>query len=540
MSLLTDPLLAFFVVAALGYVVGKVRVAGVSLGIAAVLFAGLGLSAAVPGIAIPIIVPHMGLALFIYAIGLSAGPGFFKLFRARGLRDGALAVGALTLAAAVTVGLAAALGLSPATAAGLYCGALTNTPALAAVVDQLDGDAAAVPVVAYSVAYPFGVLGVLLAIGVVKRLLRLSYGTEQLGRLDPEVVGEELSGVTFVVGQAADGQALGGLVRDHRLRVRFVRHRRGDRVAVAEEYTVLAEGDLLTAVGTREELERCVPVLGPTSDEHLELDRSVLDFRRIFVSNPDVVERPLRTLQLHERFGAAVTRIRRGEVEILAGEDTELELGDRIRVVAPRDQMAALGRHLGDSYHSLAEIDALTFGLGIVLGLLLGALPVPLPGGGTFRLGVAGGPLVAGLVLGRLGRSGPLVWTLPYSASVTLRQWGLLLFLGGVGLRSGSQFVGTVASPEGLRLLAAGALVTLVGALATLLVGHFLLRIPFAVLAGTVAGTHTQPAVLAFAHEQAGNDLPRLGYTAVFPVATIFKIASAQLLLVILRAVGGG
>jgi putative transport protein len=271
-------------------------------------------------------------------------------------------------------------------------------------------------------------------------------------------------------------------------------------------------------------------VLGARSDEHPEHDRSVLDFRRVFVSNPEVVERPIRDLRLHDRFGAAVTRIRRGEVEILADDDTELELGDRVRVVAPRERMSEAGRFFGDSYHALAEIDALTFGLGIVLGLLLGRIPFPLPGGGSFELGVAGGPLIAGLVLGRLGRSGPLVWALPYSASITLRQWGLLLFLGGVGLQSGSKFVATVLSPEGVRLLGAGAVVTLVGALVTLLAGHLLFRIPFAVLAGTVAGTHTQPAALAFAHEQAKSDLPRLGYTAVFPVASVLKIVIAQIL----------
>jgi putative transport protein len=249
------------------------------------------------------------------------------------------------------------------------------------------------------------------------------------------------------------------------------------------------------------------------------------------VSDAAVVERPLADLRLLERFGATITRIRRGEIELLPDEETELLLGDRVRVVAPRERMAELGRFLGDSYHALSEIDALTFGLGIVVGLLLGAIPIPLPGGGTFELGVAGGPLLAGLVLGRVGRTGPLVWALPYAASITLRQWGLLLFLAGVGLRSGEAFVATVASADGLRLLGAGALLTLLSSFATILAGHFVLRIPYGVLAGEVAGVHTQPAVLVFAHEQAQNDLPRLGYTAIFPIATVAKIIVAQLVL---------
>lgn len=532
MSALSDPLLALFVVAAIGFLAGKLRVGGVSLGVAAVLFAGLLYSALVPGLEIPSIVPHLGLALFIYAIGLSAGPGFFKLFRRRGLRDGALAVASLGLGAVAAVAIARALGLPPETAAGLFCGGLTNTPALAAVVERLPADTAALPVVAYSVAYPFGVLGVLGAIAVVQRVLRLDYAADRPSYVDPTVLGEALESATFRVGGAlAVGKALGALERDHHLHVRVSRHRRGGETHVADEYTVLAEGDLLTVVGTAEALLRAQTVLGERCAEHPELDRSVLDVRRVFVSDPAVVERPIGDLQLHERFGAAVTRIRRGEVEVLATDDTELELGDRVRVVAPRDRLAEVSRFFGDSYRSLAEIDALTFGLGIGLGLLLGRVPFPLPGGGTFELGVAGGPLVAGLVLGRVGRTGPLVWALPFSASVTLRQWGLLLFLGGVGLRSGRQFVETVASPDGLALLGAGAAVTLAAALVTLLAGRYLLRIPFAVLAGTVAGVHTQPAVLAFAHEQANNDLPRLGYTSVFPIASVLKIVIAQLVL---------
>lgn len=532
MSVFSDPLLALFVVAAIGFLAGKVHVGGVSLGVAAVLFAGLLYSALVPGLEVPSIVPHLGLALFIYAIGLSAGPGFFKLFRARGLKDGALALAALGLAAVASVLFGRALGLPAEIAAGLFCGGLTNTPALAAVVERLPAETAALPVVAYSVAYPFGVLGVLAAISIVQRVLRLDYATERPSHVDPVVLGEALESATFRVGgEHAVGKALGAIERDHHLHVRVSRHRRDGAVHVADEYTVLAEGDLLTVVGTAEELARAGAVLGERCEEHPELDRSVLDVRRVFVSDPKVVERPIRELALHERFGAAITRIRRGEVEVLAADETELELGDRVRVVAPRDRLAEVSKFFGDSYRSLAEIDALTFGLGIGLGLLLGKIPFPLPGGGTFELGVAGGPLIAGLVLGRVGRSGPLVWALPYSASVTLRQWGLLLFLGGVGLRSGGEFVRTVASPDGLALLGAGAVVTLAAALVTLLAGRFLLRIPFAVLAGTVAGVHTQPAVLAFAHEQAKNDLPRLGYTSVFPIASVLKIVIAQLVL---------
>jgi putative transport protein len=284
-------------------------------------------------------------------------------------------------------------------------------------------------------------------------------------------------------------------------------------------------------VGTASELRRAEGLLGAGSSEHLELDREVLDFRRIFVSRKDVVERPLRELHLLERFGATVTRVRRGDVELLPDDDTELELGDRVRVIAPRARMAELTKLFGDSYTALGELDVLTFGLGIVLGLALGEVPIPLPFGLSFRLGVAGGPLVVGLILGRIGRTGPLVWSLPYAASVTLRQLGLVLFLAGVGLRSGHAFVETLSGGGGLGLLLAGGAVTFVSALVVLGVAHRVLRMPFAVVLGVVSGIHTQPAALAFATDRSRNDLPRLGYASVFPIATVAKIVIAQLLL---------
>ncbi|MCC6873977.1 MAG: transporter [Sandaracinaceae bacterium] len=537
MSLLREPLLALFIVAAAGYLIGKIKIGGVSLGVAAVLFAGLALSALEPAIVVPDLIPKLGLALFIYSIGLSSGPGFFRLFRARGLRDGGLALGVLIAAAAISIGLGRLFGVSPELTAGLYCGSLTNTPALAAVVEGLSGEAASAPVVAYSVAYPFGVLGVLAAIVIVQRSLRLTYAVDRPSRLDPAAVGQALVSATVrVTSPEVTGKPLDELASAHGLHVRFSRLLHEGALKVADENAGVAQGDKLTVVGTHDHVQRAVALLGEQVGDRLDLDRSVLDYRRVFVSNPDLVEKPLESLRLFERYGATLTRIRRGDVELLAEDETELELGDRVRVVAPRERMSEISKLLGDSYQALAEIDALAFGLGIVLGLLLGAVPIPLPGGASFELGVAGGPLIAGLVLGRLGRTGPIVWTLPFSASVTLRQWGLLLFLGGVGLRSGSAFAQTVASPEGLRLLGAGAVVTFATSLGTLLIGHFILRIPFSVLCATVAGVHTQPAVLAFAHEQARSDLPRLGYTAVFPIASVAKIVLAQLILLLMRS----
>jgi putative transport protein len=206
-------------------------------------------------------------------------------------------------------------------------------------------------------------------------------------------------------------------------------------------------------------------------------------------------------------------------------------LGDRARVVAPVERVPELERLLGDSARRVAEVDVITFGLGIALGLLLGAISVPLPGGAHFSLGLAGGPLVVGLILGRLGRTGPLVWSSPYGANMTLRQFGMVLFLAGVGIKSGGALTTTSTGIDALEVVLLGAAVTIFVVAGTLYVGHRLLRVPLSVLVGTLAGIQTQPAVLAYAVERTGKDVPNAGYASVFPLAMIAKILLGQLAL---------
>ncbi|HEY3378307.1 MAG TPA: TrkA C-terminal domain-containing protein, partial [Armatimonadota bacterium] len=244
--------------------------------------------------------------------------------------------------------------------------------------------------------------------------------------------------------------------------------------------------------------------------------------------------RQLRDLELQQKFGAVVTRIRRGDVDMLAHADTVIELGDRVRVVSHRERMNAVSSFFGDSYRAISEIDILTFSLGLTLGLLLGILPIPLPGGVTLKLGFAGGPLIVALILSAIGRTGPIVWTIPYGANLLLRQIGLIFFLAAVGTRAGYAFVSTLSQGGGLAIFIAGAIVTCTTALLMLWIGHKLLKIPMGLLIGMLAGLQTQPAVLGFALEQTGNDLPNIGYAAVFPVAMITKILVAQVIITVL------
>jgi putative transport protein len=528
-----SPLLLLFTVAALGFLIGRVELRGFGLGVSAVLFVGLGVGSLDPSLKLPEFVVLFGLVTFVYVIGLTSAPGFFAALRRRGVQAALLVVGTLVLAAGVLAGLGNWLGVPAPTLAGIFAGSSTNTPALAAVIDALgpDASAGAGPVVGYSLTYPFGVLGALLVIAVAPRLLRVDLAAEVVSADDAPGVGSRIEARTVLVDRELPEMSVGFLRERLGLRVAFGRMRRDGQVAVVTDAVVLHQGDRVSLVGEPAALDEAAARLGTVVDEHLELDRSIVDFRRIVVSSSSVAQRPLRELHLDERFGAVVTRLRRGDVELVPTDDTHLELGDAVRVVAPREQLPAVSRFLGDSHRALAEIDVISFSLGIGLGLVLGQLPIPLPGGGTFSLGFAGGPLVAGLVLGRIGRTGRLVWTLPYAASLTLRQVGLVLFLAGVGTRSGWAFAQALRDGHVLPVLGLGVLVTTVIALTVLLLGHKLLKIPAGLAVGMVAGIQTQPADLAFAIERTRNEVPSAGYAAVYPVATVMKIVLAQLLL---------
>lgn len=525
-----NPILLLFLVAAVGFLVGQLRVGGFSLGVAAVLFVGLGFGAISPELRLPEFVYQFGLVLFVYTIALASGPGFFTALGRRGIRDNLLVLGVLLTLGILTAWLAYLFRLESPFASGLFAGALTNTPALAGVLETLKAQGASdavlgQPVAAYALAYPLGVIGMLLALHLAWRMWGQTphpeeSETEELESRTLEVTHPELTGLT-----------LDELVRAKRWHVVFGRHKSGGVLQVARGDVRLQVGDRISVIGSPAELDRVGEALGRFVPEALEQSREALDFRRVFVSSREVAGRTLADLNLPGRFGVVVTRVRRGDVEFLPSGSTVLELGDRVRVVGTHERIREVSRFLGDSYRALSEVDMLSFGLGIALGLLLGNVTFDLPGGVEFKLGIAGGPLVMGLVLGALNRTGPILWQLPYSANLTVRQLGVILFLAGIGTRSGWTFAETLAHGGVLTLILVGAILTAGAALLTLWIGHRVLKISLGTLAGILAGLQTQPAVLAFALEKAGNERPNLGYATVYPLAMLLKILIAQLLL---------
>lgn len=522
MSLLeSNKILLLFVVIGLGHVIGSLRVGRFSFGVAGVLFAGILVGGLAPGrLELHPTIPTLGLVLFVYCIGLATGPGVFEAFRTpRGLRLSLLTVLAVAGSALVALGITRAAGLPAAAGAGLFCGGVTNTPALAAQVEYLQQrrrDASG-PVVGYSVAYPFGVLGLFLVMHLFSqgRLFRevelwkqksgggkVLARTYRVTRLKPN--GNQLE-ANWLQGEC-------GLVISRRLH-------QGQLERVGPE-DVLSPGDIVLAVGTEEMHRRADELLGELSSEHPEINPA-LAYRRFFVSNRDIVGRPLGELELD----GTITRVRRGDLEMTADPDLVLALGDVVRVVARPERLPELERFFGDSLEAAVH-PLLSVSVGMVAGVLLGSLPLPTGG----SLGAAGGTLVAGLVLGRLGRTGNLIWTMSLEANLTLRHVGLVLFLATVGLTAGGQFVPALKA-HGPGLLLAGAAVTLTSALLLVAGGRLWLRENLVPLLGVMAGAHTQPAALAYARALVGSEGVEVGYAAVFPVAMLSKIILATLLL---------
>ena len=524
-----QPLLLLTVIMAIGGAIGSIKIRSFSLGPAAVLFTALAFSAYDERLRLPQILGIFGLALFAYVIGVGAGPSFFAALRTGGRALGVV-VGALLVGGLVTVGAANALGLEGPILSGIYAGALTNTPALAAASEAWASD---LPTVGYSVTYLFGVLGMLLAAAVG---IRLAAPRKALAPVVEDPLPPKLDGMTVRI-ETLGLPDLGTLAEQYGHHIVFSRIMRGDTpghpgfVDVATDDAIPVPGDIGTAIGDLETVERFAAAVGHPSTVALTLDRSTVDYRRVAVSNPKVAGQTLGDLRLRRRFGAVATRVRRGDVDLLATDDLTLQVGDRVRIVADRRRMSEVTAFLGDSEKGASAYSITSLSLGLALGVLLGELQFPMPGGGHFALGLAGGPLLVGLIVGRAGRTGPVLWSLPHGVASTLSQLGMMLFLAYAGSNSGSALAEALSGPTGVQLLVIGAVVTLVTAATVIVGGRLLAGMYGPRLGGVLAGTQTQPAVLAYANETTKDD-PRvnLGYALVYPAAMIVKVVVAPLL----------
>jgi putative transport protein len=537
-SLLSEPMLVLFAILAIGSWLGQISIRGLSLGAAGVLFTALVFGHF--GKTVPKEVMDLGLLLFVYAVGISAGPRFFRTFRRRGIQFVIIAAVTLLCGALVTVVLAVVLRLPFDLASGLFSGALTCTPALAAAIDVIERVApgsSATASVGYGIAYPFSMIGVVLLIQFLPRLLRRNLKSEETRWLqERQAETPSLQARQFrITNPNCNGRRVFD-VNPHRMVLANIsRIKRGDQVFAAGPQVELQLGDVVMVVGTEPELDKMRFLLGEETDERMDVNSNVLAVD-VEVAEEAMTGRTLADMRLWEQYTVVITRIRRMGLELVPTGGVTLEMGDNIRVVGDRDATENFVQLVQGTPRRADETNMVPFLIGLLLGIAVGSIPVNLPNGMTVKLGMAGGAFVVSLLIGHFGRIGPFRLYVPAAARNLSRELGLMLFLAGAGVNAGAHFLEVIQERGGI-LLAAGALITLLTALTGILLMHFYYRMNLLSTMGALCACMTNPPALGAVNAQTDTDLPALSYASMYPVALIFKILLAQGLVEVLRRV---
>ncbi|MFZ6026355.1 MAG: aspartate:alanine exchanger family transporter [Chloroflexota bacterium] len=534
-NLFSEPMFILFAILALGSWIGRWSFRGVSLGAAGVLFVGLVFGHF--GFEVPRAVMELGLLLFVYAVGLSAGPRFFRTFRRRGIQFVVIAFASVATGALVTLGVAYALRLDYALAAGLYAGAMTCTPALAAAIDAIErvapgmGSSASV---GYGIAYPFSMIGVVLLIQFMPRLLRRDLSQAENAWLQEKQA--ETPGLQARQYRITNPNCAGKTVSDinpHRMSLANIsRIKRGKRVFAAERDAVLQMGDVVMVVGTPAEQEKMQFLLGEEVHENMDDNTRVISLD-VEITQETICGKPLGSIKIWERYMVVITRIRRQGLEITPIGTATLEMGDTIRVVGNRDAVDTFANLARGGAHKADETNMVPFLAGLLLGICAGLVPIPLGNGISVKLGMAGGAFMVSLLIAHFGRIGPLRFYAPVAARNLSRELGLMLFLAGAGVNAGARFV-SILQQQGPGLLIGGALITTLSVIAGIVMMDRFYRMNILATMGALCACMTNPPGMNAANAQTEMDLPAVSYASVYPVALIFKILLAQVLVQIL------
>src|SRR5882672_2918943 len=441
----SQPILAIFLAIGVGYLVGQINLGGFSLGVGAVLFVGLAIGAFAPKSQISGPIGLTGLIMFLYGIGILYGRQFFEgMTGAAGIKYNVLALAACAAGLVVALALGQVYGIKIGHTLGIYAGSMTSTATLQAALDVIGNKD---PSIGYSIAYPFGVIGPILCIYFMTRRVKPTF--------PPKAQQFHMGEVTLANHFA--GRRLDDITTGLPDGVQVTMVRKADQNLVPAADLVLEAGDGLMLVGDRKDaVDEAATQLGKLEPGRIIKDRSALDYIRVFVSKANLVGVPLAKLPLPTGFPTHLLHVRRYDMDIVPSDDLTLEFGDRVGVLMPPDRRDEIKRHFGDTVKSAAEFSYVSLGIGMVLGVLLGLIPIPIPGVGTVTLGIGGGPLIVALIVGRLRRTGPLLWVMPLPANIVLRNFGLSIFLAAVGINAGQPFVKTVAE-TGMTMLLIGA-----------------------------------------------------------------------------------
>jgi len=523
----TQPILAIFLAIGIGYLVGQINLGGFSLGVGAVLFVGLVIGAFAPKAQITGPIGLIGLIMFLYGIGILYGRQFFEgMTGAAGRRYNLLALVAVIAGLLVALGLGQAFGIKLGHTLGMFAGSMTSTATLQAALDVMHNNE---PSIGYSIAYPFGVIGPILCIYFLTRRVQ--------PRFPPKAQRFHMGEVTLGIDCA--GRTLEDVSKELPSGVQVTMVRKDHQNIVPSADLVMASGDALMVIADQQDaITKAAARLGKLEPGRIIKDRSALDYIRVFVGKANLVGVPLAQLPMPAGFPTHLLHVRRYDTDIVPSPDLTLEFGDRVGVLTPSDHKEDIRRFFGDTVKATAEFSYVSLGLGMVLGVLLGLIPIPIPGVGTVTLGIGGGPLLVALIVGKLRRTGPLLWVMPLPANIVLRNFGLALFLAAVGINAGQPFVRTVAE-SGLTMLFIGAAVLLTTVAIVLLVGYYLLKVPFDDLLGVASGATGNPAILVYSTRMAPTERPDIGYAMIFPSMTMVKVIAVQIV-GLLAATGAG
>jgi putative transport protein len=520
----TQPILTAFLAIGLGYLVGQINFGGFSLGVGAVLFVGLAIGAFAPKAQIVGPIGLIGLIMFLYGVGILYGRQFFEgMTGVAGRKYNLLAFIAVMAGLAVALGLGHVFGIKVGHTLGLFAGSMTSTATLQAALDTMRNSE---PSIGYSVSYPFGVIGPILCIYFMTRMVQPKFPPKE----------PQLHMAEITLGADCSGRTLDDLRQKIPSGVQIEMVRKGGRNFLPTTDLSLDAGDALLVIAERQsDISDAAAHVGKLEPGRVVKDRSSLDYIRVFVGKANLVGVPLAKLPLPTGFPVQLLHVRRYDVDIVPSPDLALEFGDRVGILMPPDRKDEVRKYFGDTVKSMAEFSYVSLGVGMVLGVLLGLIPIPIPGVGTVTLGIGGGPLIVALIVGKLRRTGPLLWVMPLPANIVLRNFGLALFLATVGVNAGQPFLKTV-SQTGPTLLLIGALVLLATVLIVLLVGYYLLKIPFDDLVGVASGATGNPAILVYSTRMAPTERPDIGYAMIFPSMTIVKVVAVQIVGLLLGA----
>jgi putative transport protein len=529
MDLLSNSYFSLFLIITIGFIIGNIRVKGISLDASAIIFVALVFGHF--GVKIPNDFQYLGLVLFIFTIGIQAGPGFFESFKSDGRQLSALAIALVLSAGLATTLFIYLFKIDKNIGIGILTGALTSTPGLAAAIDNTGSPLASI---GYGVAYPFGVIGVIIFIKFLPALLKTpvkeaeSKIEESAKEAFPEIVAENFT----VENDNISGKTIG------ELRIRFMtkavisRVLKDGKAFTPTPYTILEKGDLIKVVGTAESLDRVKLLIGSKTKREIGLDPEY-GVSSVLVTNKEVVNMTIAQLNLLYTYNATITRVRRSGIDIAPDPSMKLLFGDKLTIACNKANMEMVAKIFGNDNKKLSHTDVLPIALGIILGVLVGKISLNF-GSLTFSLGLTGGVLLVALLVSRIGKTGPVIWTMSGPANQLLRQLGLMLFLAAVGTSAGEQ-IGDAFQKYGFSLFLTGVFITLIPMIVTALIGKIVFKMNILQLLGAISGGMTSTPGLAATDSMTKTNAPSVAYALIYPIAMVLLIIVVQLMVLFIR-----